>query len=76
MSMLSPTSRRIRDEGPISLEEACQYVPGFRGECAGTGTLLRYCLQGLHGIKLESCRIGGKRRTSYEAIVRFLAATR
>ena len=38
-------------------------------------TLHRWRLNGIRGVKLETCLIGGKRCTSLEALQRFITAT-
>jgi hypothetical protein len=38
-------------------------------------TLHRWSLRGINRIRLETCKVGGRRLTSLEAISRFVAAT-
>lgn len=38
-------------------------------------TIQRWALKGAHGIKLETCVVGGRRYTSREAVAQFVAAT-
>lgn len=38
-----------------------------------TATMRAWCTLGVDGVVLESCRIGGNRYTSKEAVERFLA---
>jgi len=44
------------------------------GRRKSLATLHRWRLQGVNGVKLETCLIGGMRFTSLEAIARFIAA--
>ena len=46
----------------------------FPGRAVCIQTLHRYRLNGVRGVKLESCLIGGRRFTSREAVARFIAA--
>jgi hypothetical protein len=58
----------ISTEHLLSITEAAKIFPGRPHHA----TLWRYVLRGVGGIKLDSCKIGGKRRTSREAIERFV----
>jgi hypothetical protein len=56
----------------FSLTEAAKYVQRtFGGRKPCLGTMARWCIKGLRGIRLESVKRGGERVTSKEAINRF-----
>jgi hypothetical protein len=57
------------DEDVLSLAEAGASLPRRRTP----GTLWRWCVKGLHGIKLEHRWIGGTIVTSRQAVDRFFA---
>ena len=68
---------RVRAEGPVALDVACQWFPAR----TPTGhvkpaTLLRWILSGRHGVRLEAARVGGRWHTSYMAVSRFVEADR
>ena len=69
------TTGQVRKECLIHLDEAGKHFPGFQPT---RRTLDGWVRDGLRRdgriIKLESCRIGGRKFTSEEAIDRFLAA--
>ena len=46
----------------------------FPGRAVCIQTLHRYRLNGVRGVKLASCMIGGRRYTSREAVARFVVA--
>ncbi len=54
----------------LSLAEAAALIPGN----PAPSTVARWAIHGVRGVRLESFVVGGKRRTSREAIDRFLAA--
>jgi hypothetical protein len=64
-------------EHPIPLRDVPK-LPWLRGVVAGRklafSTLFRWCTRGLHGVKLESIRIGGVLCTSEQALKRFFQA--
>ena len=62
----------LAGEEHITFIQAARLFPGKR---PSQSTLCRWALRGLHGIKLESFRVGGRRYTSTEAVLRFLEAT-
>jgi len=49
---------------------ASNYLPGQ--PCPGT---LRRWMKGVHGVQLETIKVGGRRFTSVEACERFIAAS-
>ena len=59
----------ICTETLISFTAAAKCVPGGRRNVA---TIYRWAYQGVRGVRLESVVIGGQRRTSREAILRFI----
>jgi len=59
------------DEKLLTFAQAAAWLPS-RPHVA---TLHRWRLKGVHGVRLETVRIGGRRYTSQEAISRFVAAT-
>jgi hypothetical protein len=60
----------IHSEQLIPFPEAPAQLPGR----PAMSTLHRWRQQGVHGIRLETCLIGGKRFTSKEALQRFANA--
>jgi hypothetical protein len=62
----------LSTETPISLTEAARSLPpGRRSRPVHVSTVLRWILQGVHGIRLEGARVGGRWLTSREALQRF-----
>jgi len=61
----------IRNEKLISLSEAARSVPTK----PSLATVWRWVSHGVRGCRLESVRIAGRRRTSVEALDRFISAT-
>ncbi len=61
----------IKPEEFISFCEAAKRVPGG----VHVSTIWRWSLVGVGGVRLESFRFGGRRKTSVEALERFFAAT-
>ena len=64
-------SINVETETLIDFAAAAREFPG-RAVCIQT--LHRWRLNGVRGIRLESCMIGGRRFTSQEAVARFVAA--
>jgi len=58
----------IQSETTCSIAEAAKRFPG-RPHVA---TVWRYVHHGVHGQRLETIKVGGKRFTSHEAIERFI----
>ena len=58
-------------EDLITMNEAAKAVPGG----VHLGTLYRWAEGGIKGVKLETVKIGSKRRTSVQALHRFLKRT-
>jgi hypothetical protein len=61
----------ISTESLMTLQAAAATIPGR----PNLSTLHRWRLRGVHGVRLETCRVGGRRFTSREALERFAAAT-
>jgi len=64
-------SINLSTETLVTLIQASQLLPGH----PHISTLHRWRMRGVQGIKLETCRVGGRRFTSREALDRFCAAT-
>jgi uncharacterized protein DUF1580 len=62
----------IATESPISFREASEMIATH----PSTSTISRWCKVGCRRIKLESTYYGGRRKTSREAVLRFLVACR
>ncbi|MBW3598552.1 MAG: DUF1580 domain-containing protein [Planctomycetes bacterium] len=60
-----------QSEELLSIKEAVGHFP----TSPNVTTVWRWALYGVRGVKLESALIGGQRRTSKEAIERFIEAT-
>ncbi len=64
-------------EHPIRLHDVprLRWIPGRRGNSRlNLATVYRWASDGLHGIKLETLKIGGTRVTSEAALKRFFEA--
>jgi hypothetical protein len=61
----------LNGERLVSLHDAARLLPGH----VHISTVRRYHLYGLHGVRLETLLIAGKRWTSREALERFITAT-
>lgn len=62
----------LKYEKLLTLREASQLLPRRRaGKPCHPATLYRWASSGIHGIKLESMRVGGSLCTSLEALQRF-----
>lgn len=57
----------LDSETLISFQEATRHAPGK----PHISTLHRWRRRGVHGVRLETCLIGGKRYTTREAMNRF-----
>jgi hypothetical protein len=64
-------ANRLLDEGVMTVVKAAE-MEGIR---ISSKTALRWCMRGVHGVRLESVKIGGRRLTSRAALRRFIAAT-
>ncbi len=60
------------NERLLPLVEVIEQATGQR---VNLSTALRWCQQGVGGIRLESWKLGGRRLTSAEAVGRFLERT-
>lgn len=63
---------QLLSEQLVTLNQAAKLVPGGPVHLS---TMHRWHLRGVHGVRLETIVAGGKRRTSKEAIERFVIAT-
>jgi hypothetical protein len=61
----------LESEHLIAVADAPSVIPGRPHK----GTVWRWVLNGIRGIKLESIVVGSKRFTSREAVDRFISAT-
>ncbi len=64
-------TNRLLDEGVMLIVKAAN----AEGISISSKTAIRWCLSGVRGVRLESLKIGGQRRTSRAALRRFIAAT-
>ena len=62
----------VQSEHLLTMSQAAKAIPGGGIHIS---TLWRWRIRGIHGVKLETATIGGKRMTSREALARFFAAT-
>jgi hypothetical protein len=67
--------RDLRDDQPLSLPDAADYLGRLSGNKPHVSTLWRWCLKGCKGVVLESICIGGKRFVTAAAIERFIEAS-
>lgn len=67
-------SQALLCEDPISLSEASAYLPGLDGKKPSTCTLWRWSTKGVHGVRLETVRLGRRIFTSRQALGRFASA--
>ena len=58
-------------ENWMMLSELAKRVPPLNGRRLNTATLWRRCRKGVHGVRLEYRRLGGRIVTSLEALDRF-----
>jgi hypothetical protein len=62
----------FKSETLVSFTEACLKLPRRRaGRNTHPATLYRWANEGLHGVRLETIRVGGTQCTSVEALQRF-----
>ncbi|MCA8951156.1 MAG: DUF1580 domain-containing protein [Planctomycetes bacterium] len=64
-------SDRLLDEGIELVVEAA----ALEGVSISPKTALRWCLQGVRGVRLENLKVRGRRMTSRAALRRFIAST-
>ncbi|MFO1032190.1 MAG: DUF1580 domain-containing protein [Planctomycetota bacterium] len=67
----SLAAQRLLDEGLVLVVKAASDV----GISISSKTAIRWCLNGVRGVRLESVKIRGRRMTSRPAFARFVAAT-
>jgi hypothetical protein len=65
----------IQTETVLPFAAAARRLPRLRADRpVNPATLWRWGSHGLRGVRLETCRVGGTRCTSMEALARFFAA--
>ena len=64
----------LETETLIGFAEAAKHLPRSPAGRPATQTAARWSLVGLHGVRLEAVRVGGRRYTSREACRWFVAA--
>jgi hypothetical protein len=65
----------IIDETWITLEDACQMIPGSKpGKHINRAMIYRWTDSGCRGVRLETVQVGSRRMTTPEAVRRFVAA--
>jgi len=70
----NPPMPAIMHESLVPLAEAAKLVPPRRsGKPAHASTMFRWAAGGLKGVKLEVVQVGGTKRTSREALLRFFS---
>lgn len=67
--------RDLREDQPLSLLDAADFLSKLTGQKPHVSTLWRWCLKGCKGVRLESICIGGKRFVTAAAIERFIEAS-
>lgn len=67
--------RYLREDQPMSLPDAAEFLGKLTGQKPHVSTLWRWCLKGCKGVKLESICIGGKRFVTATAIENFIEAS-
>jgi hypothetical protein len=68
--MIDPATEEL-----LTLCQAAKLIPSARkGKKTSPSTLFRWTSRGLQGIRLETIKVGGARRTSKEALTRFYQA--
>ena len=70
----SVTMIDLIEDTPLSLSAAARCLPAVDGKKPHTSTLWRWCRRGIHGIRLEYAKIGGRIVTSPKALNEFAAA--
>jgi len=58
----------------IPLREVPNHLPTRRGRKVHISTIYRWCKKGMHGLRLETVRVGGITYTNDRALQRFLRA--
>jgi len=64
----------LLNETILTFAEAAKSLPSFHGKRVHTSTIWRWARKGLHGVKLETRRLGSRFITSAEALDRFSKA--
>lgn len=66
----------LSEEAAVPVGELPKHIPTARGgRRVNVSTVIRWCLKGVRGVRLESVVVGGRRYTDRAAIARFIAAT-
>lgn len=64
------------EQAAVPVAEVPAYLPpGRGGRRVNSSTVIRWCLRGVRGVRLESVVVGGRRYTDRASIVRFIEAT-
>lgn len=61
-------------EDVLTLQDARRELAQITGRRPDKTTLYRWCLRGVHGTRLEHCRLGNRILTSRQALTRFIEA--
>ena len=61
----------LANERSITLSEAAKVLPEVNGRRPHAATVWRWARKGINGVRLETCRVGGRYVTSIEALERF-----
>lgn len=64
--------RDLREDQPLSLPDAADFLGKLTGRKPHVSTLWRWCLKGCKGVRLKSICIGGKRFVTMTAIEQFI----
>jgi hypothetical protein len=64
----------VQDENLIPIQQVAELLPRNRGKKVHTATIYRWFGRGLHGVKLETVCVGGRRFTTQAAIQSFFEA--
>jgi hypothetical protein len=64
--------RDLREDQPLSLPDAAEFLGKLTGQKPHSSTLWRWCLKGCKGVRLESILIGGKRFVTAASLDRFV----
>jgi hypothetical protein len=64
-------AKMVRNNGYISLKEACKYFPGRTGEPLCLAAMYRWTTKGCRGVKLRTAQLGAVRCTREEWIEDF-----
>ena len=63
-------------DSPVTIRDIANAFPGrLRGKRMSYKVVLRYCLRGYRGVKLDSFTLGGRRLSTWRSVLRFIAET-